>query len=83
MVLHTSSLLHLLHSTNKCHYVLVFTRALHLLPALFFRVTFEYADLFTQMCIKFSYHVFHYTFLQILTQLQHLQHCVYTNAVIK
>jgi len=51
------------------------------LPALFFSVTVEFADLFTPLCIKFSYHVFHYTFLQILTQLQHLQYCVYTSAV--
>jgi len=49
------------------------------LPALFFSVTVECADLF--MCIKFSYHVLHYTFFEILTQLQLLKYCVYTKAM--
>ena len=30
ILLHTSSLMSQLHSTNKCHYVLVFAHALHL-----------------------------------------------------
>jgi hypothetical protein len=42
------------------------------LPEQFFSVTVDCLDLFTRMRFKVSYHVF----LQIQTQLQHLQYCV-------
>ena len=46
------------------------------LPALFLSMTVECADLFTPKSIKGCCHVFHYTLLQILTLLQHLQFSV-------
>jgi hypothetical protein len=71
--------------TREFYIVLHAIPSLHVLyfrlPEQFLSMTVKCADLFTPMCIKFSYRVFHYTFLQILTQLQHLQYCVFKKAV--